>query len=496
MEKIKIKLNRLIKIIKKNPKESWFLIFTLILGSFLRLYRIAEYMTYLGDEGRDMIIVRRFLVDLHPPLIGPGTSVGNMYLGPIYYYMMALPTLLSNFSPVGPAVMVALLGVLTIFLLWWVGREWFGKKTALLISFLYALSPTIIIFSKASWNPNIMPFFSLLCIYSIWKVWKKKNYKWLPVLGISYAFVLQSHYFGLFLLPIFLVFWFLSKSPKKYTIWSIVLFLLLMSPLLVFDIRHNWLNLSAMKSFLGEGEGSFGGVAFGIKNFLKTSNLLVTRTLGARNEVLGILATTTIFLGSVFLYLKKKANAVLLSWFLIGAFGLSLYKSEVYDHYMGFLFPVSFLLFGSIVSFILKKKNRLLTVSVYIFSAFLIIFSIKNSPLSSSPNRQLQRNIETSSLIEKEASGERLNLASITRNSNRDPYVYLLLKSGVEVVDIDPNAVAYTVTDQLFVVCELPKEECNPMDDPSVWITSFGPSQINGQWEVGGVNVYKLVHKK
>ncbi len=114
--------------IKNNKKETILLIAILLLGSFLRLYRIGEYMTFLGDEGRDVIIVRRFLVDFDLMLIGPGTSIGNMYLGPLYYYMMAFPLWLFNYSPVGPAVQVALLGVVTIFMVWYITRKWFPVK--------------------------------------------------------------------------------------------------------------------------------------------------------------------------------------------------------------------------------------------------------------------------------------------------------------------------------------------------------------------------------
>ena len=35
-------------------------------------------------------------------------------------------------------------------------------KAALIAATLYAISPTIIVYSRSSWNPNVMPFFSLL----------------------------------------------------------------------------------------------------------------------------------------------------------------------------------------------------------------------------------------------------------------------------------------------------------------------------------------------
>ncbi|MFV1917425.1 MAG: ArnT family glycosyltransferase, partial [Patescibacteria group bacterium] len=252
---------------KRNRIEVIVLGLILIAGALFRLYRISEYMTFLGDEGRDVIVVRRLLVDFDPILVGPGTSIGNMYLGPIYYYMMAPALLLANFSPVGPAVMIALLGVATIFFVWYIAREWFGRIAAVIAALLYAIAPTVIIYSRSSWNPNIMPFFSLLVIYSIWQFWQKKKFGWLIIVGISFAFALQSHYLGLLLAPVIGFFWLLSllkvrqdtaykKRDKRkfitYTLYTAILFLLLMSPLVVFDARHGWRNFSAINKFFTE----------------------------------------------------------------------------------------------------------------------------------------------------------------------------------------------------------------------------------------------------
>src|SRR3990170_8874008 len=167
--------SQITKWVKENRLEAFWLAVILLIGAFFKLYRIDEYMTFLGDEGRDAIIVRRLLVNFDPILIGPGTSIGNMYLGPLYYYMIAPALFLANFNPAGPSVMISLLGILTIWFIWFVVREWFPNanwkgtnKGALAAAALYAVSPVVINFSKSSWNPNIMPFFSLLTIYSVW----------------------------------------------------------------------------------------------------------------------------------------------------------------------------------------------------------------------------------------------------------------------------------------------------------------------------------------
>jgi hypothetical protein len=217
--------------VKANRLEAILIAVVLLSGAFFRIYKIDEYMTFLGDEGRDALIVRRLWTDLDFFLIGPRTSIGDMYLGPLYYYLIAPALLLANFSPAGPSVMVALIGVATIFMVWYIAREWFPTTfkgdslkgvysvnlPALVAAGLYAISSTVITFSKSSWNPNVMPFFSLLVVYSVWQVWKNHEWKWLVITSISFAFVLNSHYLGLLLAPVTTFFWFLSvlEARKK-----------------------------------------------------------------------------------------------------------------------------------------------------------------------------------------------------------------------------------------------------------------------------------------
>ena len=497
MEKIKVILNKFVKFVKDNPREFWILVIILALSAFLRLYKIGEYMTFLGDEGRDMIIVRRFLVEFHPPLIGPGTSVGSMYLGPLYYYMMAIPVLLANFSPVGPAVMVAILGVLTVFLIWFIGREWFGKIAGLVSALLYAISPTIIIFSRSSWNPNIMPFFSLLSIYAIWKVWKEKEYKWMIVLGISLAFVLQSHYLGLLLIPTLFIFWLMSPPPKYYSLFAVSLFTILMSPLLFFDLRHGWTNLKAIEAFFTTNKDIGFSVSHYFSNVSSVLTMISANLISAKNIFLSFSTLALFLLVLIWVYKNKKfksALGILVIWMITGILGISLYKGPIYDHYLGFLFPAPFLILGAVAQNIIKNKVWGLIFGVYLLS--LVFVNSVNSPVLSAPNMQMPRAITVARVIEEKANGERFNLATISDLNNRDVYKYFLMIWGDKVVDTDPSSTQFTVTNQLFVVCEKPREVCDPIHDPSAWITNFGWTKIVDEWEVWGGTLFKLGHTK
>lgn len=517
MEKITLKIKSWIK---ENPAEFWILIGIIIIGSFFRLYKIDQYMTFLGDEGRDVIIARRIFTELHPPLIGPGTSIGNMYLGPLYYYMMAIPLLLAGYNPVGPAIQIAILGIATIWFVWYVGRKWFGSVAGLIAAGLFAISPTIIIYSRSSWNPNIMPFFSLLTMWSIWKVWRDKAFNWLIVLGIAFACVLQSHYLGLLLAPTIFIFWVstlwkLRNSKKRRleirafiqkSVIGFVFFILLMSPLFFFDIRHNWVNIRALYTFLTVRQTTLSIRPWiAVPKLPEILNTMDKSILAAKNAAAAILVSSLIILGILFIFirnyfLKKNLKILPQFWFLIlwlvfGLIGFGLLKQNIFDHYYGFLFVVPFLLLGLFLSIFIRGRLVLKSFGVAIL-IYLSVINLLGSPLRKEPNRLLQRSMDVSHKIIQEAKGQPVNLAVIADNNYEAGYQYFVELYGGKVLEI--NALdKSTFANQLFVICELiPTAKCDPTHNPKAQIASFGWSRIEAQWELDGVIIYKLIHSK
>jgi 4-amino-4-deoxy-L-arabinose transferase-like glycosyltransferase len=205
-------------VLKKNLKKYWILIVILIVGAIFRLYRIGDYMEFLGDQGRDVVIIKDFWQNGNLFFIGPQTSIGNMYLGPWFYYLIAPSLLIANFNPIGPAIFIALLNILTIYLLYFVGNKWFSKSVGLISAFLFAISPVVIKYSNFIWNPNIMPLFSLLFVYFFFEGFKSKKFHYFIFASLSFVMVINSHYLGLALLPFTGIYWaysFFSYIRKK-----------------------------------------------------------------------------------------------------------------------------------------------------------------------------------------------------------------------------------------------------------------------------------------
>ncbi len=492
-----------IKLFRQVPRwELVALLLVLLAALFLRLYRISEYMTFLGDEGRDVRVVQTILHG-HLVMIGPQTSIGNMYLGPLYYYMMAPALFLSNLNPVGPAIMVALLSVVTIFLVWRFGRSWFNPATGLIAALLFALSPVAIIYSRSSWNPNPEPFFALLAVWGIWRVWRTKTWPFLMLTGVSLAFALQMHYLGLLLMPTIGFFWLLAvrEAWKKketrtqairYSLISLLLFLFLMSPLVLFDLKHQGMNLKAFQAFFADRQTTVNlnpGRSDRLWPIvtLVTSELVLSRT---EQYTLAFSIGLLLCIGMILVRRPKKpALWLLLAWLGFGILGLSLYKQHVYAHYLGFLFPAIFLLVGFLLSQIISGKTIGKILGLVILG-WLVGLSFKNSPLQFAPNRQLQRTQAVADLVIKESSGEPFNFGLIAKQNYDESYRYFLELNKAKLKRGEDG-----ITKQLFVICE-DQDTCQPLNNPQWQIAVFGPAKIDKQWNIDGIKVYRMLHSQ
>jgi len=469
--------------LKKLLTKNWLLITILLITAFCRLYRISDYMEFLGDQGRDVVIVRDFLKNGNLFFIGPQTSIGNMYLGPFYYYLIAPALLLANYSPVGPSVFVALLGVATAYLIFFVTKKWFNQSAAHIATFLYAISPIAIKFSNFSWNPNVMPFFALLFVYLM----TEKRYLWA---SLAFAMCLNSHYLALLLLPIAFIIW-LNNSPKKYikeTILAILVFLLSLIPQFLFDLKHQGQNIKALATFFTQRENSTGGtvnlkIYKSIPVIPSIFNQVNTDLLAGKSITFGIIVSIILFIGIIYLLLKHRSQKLIYSvlWYFSGLVGLGLYKQHIYSHYFGFLFPVVFILMG----YLLSKLPKLLTIILLIF---LTVFSILQNPFRWAPNSQLKTTTQIVDLIIKNSNSQDFNFALLAKQNYDPPYRYVLSERNAPVKLLQDK-----ITDQLFVVCEPFQIDCNPINNPEWGIAAFGWAKIDEQWEINDIKIIKLI---
>ncbi len=506
----------------KLLKSNILLIIILFTAAFLRLYKIGDYMTFLGDEGRDVLVVYNILHGKFT-LLGPTSSVGGFFLGPIYYYFMAPFLWLFNYDPVGPAVMVGLFGVLTVYLIYRIGNEFFDKKAGLVAASLYAISPLVIAYSRSSWNPNLMPFFSLLTLYVLYKGVKSNTLYLFGVVGVLLGILMQLHYLSLFVGVIVGVYIFFTQRNIVKTIPKYLLvfggFLVGWSPFLAFEARHGFLNIQSIIKFIfvspavGGASGNYVMTAWNV--LFRLFARLVTKypppeQVSARAHVdIAVWYYLTIVLLvvslGIFLYQYRKifqeksekwfSRSLILVWLLVGVLMFGFYKKSIYDYYFGFMFPLPFLLVGNAFSFLWNKKS----LKVFIIVAFsvLVYINYTGMPFLSLPNRQKEQVKQIAQFVLSKTDNKPYNFALLTLGNSDHGYRYFLKLAGKDPVMIetlinDPQR--KTVTDQLLVVCE--DTACQPRG-AAVWeVAGFGRAEIVEEWNVSVVKVYKLEHYK
>ncbi len=211
--------------IKNILSKNILLILLIVTAAFLRLYHLKQYTTFLSDQGRDAIVIKRIVTFEHLPAIGAPTSIGQVYLGPFYYYLVSPFLPLFNFHPIGLAFAVALISIIGCLVSYFITKYLIDKKTALFFVFLLTFSFINIELSRYSWNPNLLPLFSFLTLFFFYKTLVEKRYLYPILFGSFFSFSIQLHYLAIFLVfPIIVIFgvFFLSQSSKTTQVKKIL----------------------------------------------------------------------------------------------------------------------------------------------------------------------------------------------------------------------------------------------------------------------------------
>jgi len=493
----------MLKLLKNS--NFWFAIILLI-GAGLRFYNLSGYLQFLGDQGRDVLIVKRMIVDGKWTLLGPNASVGGFFTGPIYYYFM-LPFLwMSKLDPVGPAVLAAIIGTGTIALIFYFCKLFFNSRTAIIAAFLVALSPKMVDISRFSWNPNPVPFFALLTIVLLYLASLKYTKLYNFLAGITLGILFQLHYINLVFVPIVGLSLLLIHPWRQWLINGVMIaagFLLGDSLFLIFEIRHGFPNLRSVWEFVNRGGQTVSPRSTNfIGLFVDMGRRLFVMLFSLSDQPAILFFVLSIF-GTVWWGIKNrisdsrfKVKATLLAvWLIVGLFGIGSYKGTLYDHYFGYLYPLPFILLA--ITFNQIFQMELFGVIVAALGiCVLAYFSITHLYLWQPPNNMLDQVREIDRVVLAYSDGQPYNLGLISTYNSDFGYRYFLEIWGkppvtIENPQIDPAR--KTPTGHLIVICE--SKKCEPLGNPVWEIAGFGRADIVTQTSgPAGITIFKLVH--
>jgi len=479
----------------RQKKVYQILLLVFLLGTFLRLYRLADFAIFLGDQGRDAIIMKNIVNFSHFPAVGPSSSVGQIYLGPFYYYFMAPWLAIFHLNPIGPIVGVALLSSLFIVLAFIMVADLFDEKIALLTSIFLAFSATIIDLSRFSWNPNILPMFSFIAIYFFCKSLFTKDRFFFIATGFFLGIAFQLHYVTFSLLfacvATGLVFAYKDKDKRqqfKNALFALLSFTIINIPLILFDLRHQFLN---SKNFItlftnpsGAGSTSLKSI---IDGFISLNSYAFSITL---HPIIAVIIL------AAFIYTFKKWHDVeyrlMASLFLISLVITSFMTEHKFAHYFGILYPMYYLLIAIVITRLFDRNNkkipniRQLLIGFFIVGMFVYSQAPRYSFLYKEPNKQIAHAEKTAAKIFPLITSSKFRLTAIPDTFGYSAYGYFLEVWGKKPVDnltLDP-------ADEMFVMCE---GECAPIGNPQWDVAFFKANSVSTSISSDNVNVYKLI---
>lgn len=471
--------------VTKLLKSHWWLIVLLVIAAWLRLYKIPQTLMFSGDQGRDALRVARIWQKGDLPLIGPVTSIGNMYLGPLYYYYM-LPWLLFSYpSPVGPAYGVAVLSIIAVALMYVLGKDLVGKSAAIFATFMFALSSVAVSAARFSWNPNPQPLFGLILMWALYQVSKNRQKYWL-LTSVCFSILIQLHYMALLtIIPIIFVwlvnfkkFAVMKQQQLKFSLLAILIGLIALTPLIVFDIKHQGVNTLAFFDLMG-GKNSITNLNISSNDFFSRLLTVVSETHGRAmfiffdlhfgiNRVLNTLLVVVLILMTYWLITKKRSSfgvIIIISFLLTGLIGTSLYSHNLYAHYIHFLLPATFLFFGWVFNeawhSCLICKFAVISVLIYF-----LVFNVSHYPFNDFSPSVMQLAREANEISQKISPNEKYNVVLLSESKDYYGQNYrYFLNTHVDKKPIDPSFNSVTDVDTLIIIDELkiPEAQINDL---------------------------------
>lgn len=243
------------------------LIFLLLLMVVLRLYRFPQVINFSQEQAQTLTLSATMIQDKKLALIGEPyfirpTDSGHVFFNSAsYLYPLVLIQSLFGYSPIVPTFYYLLLNLLTGFILYHFVRRFFSENTALISLFLFATSPLMISYSHVIWHINTLFPLITLCLYSIFLYFRLPS----PILALFLGFLSSlgfSIHLGFAIPALFITLALLFKIIKKHTFSHIPPFILGLligyAPLLLFDLRHHFYNLTTMIQFMFSSSESSG----------------------------------------------------------------------------------------------------------------------------------------------------------------------------------------------------------------------------------------------
>lgn len=251
-------------------KNDLLLVTLIFLISFtVRVYKITSHLFFGFEQGRDAQIIEKIYTLADFVLVGPSTSIGGVFHGPWYYYLLALPYGVSSGNPVAASIFLIILGSLVPVVMYFLGKELFNSKLwGIVVGVVTIFSYEYILYSRWLSNVSPAPLFIALAFLMLWKFCKKNNQFYFlgfvasAILAMSFQMILSIQF--IFAVILLFVFRQLKLPTLRTILLSLLIILFLYFPLILFDFRNQHITFNSLVNFGNGSERKDGNLVGGL----------------------------------------------------------------------------------------------------------------------------------------------------------------------------------------------------------------------------------------
>jgi hypothetical protein len=235
---------------------------------------LPESFQFGSDQGRDFLAVWQMIQDKKPLLIGPPSEYTingrEFFFGPAPYYIIMPALLAGNWEPLTVGYWLVILNTFVLFVsLIILDRHSTNRFIIYCFAILYTFAPLVVSNAQSYWNPYFMVPVSLLLLAFLVKSKHGSSKELYVSIGFLFGLGLQFHYSFVFTILIGLVWLSLHNKLLPKTVGIIISgFVVGFLPLILFDVRNHFYNLTTIIEVFTNKAGPFTGFTFNSFYFL------------------------------------------------------------------------------------------------------------------------------------------------------------------------------------------------------------------------------------
>lgn len=411
---------------KIKTTEARFLLALVAVGLALQFYNFPNNTGFAADQEFFAYQARDIILNHKLTLIGIPTSVGGLFVAPLFTYWLTFWLWLTHLDPIGfifSNLIISAFNILTTYLIL---SRLFSRKIGLLAGGIVAFSTKFLQYGLASAWP-VTPFFGIGLLTFFLAMRENWSRQTAVLLGVLVGLGLNLHV-QIILLAAPLAITAALKIKNRQVLQidllaAVIIVLVLTSPLFVFDFRHNHIlyhDFRQLQAIHGGGLGFPQHLSQTVQIIFATQAQIFS-ILNWQNS-LSFLSLLAVFVPIAFLAKKRHPWAgTVLWWVALGALVMSFYPAWISDQYLFVLAPLIFLIFVCALEYF---SNKLSLSAIFLILLGFFILAIPTAATVNSLSLNAKK--QTAQKIKKMAGETPIAISLVGDVGNLNGFYYLL----------------------------------------------------------------------